>query len=221
MTSQERRVKVVTMKELGSSNQAIALATGLTVRGVQKIIKTVKETHSFKDRPRSGRPRKLTDRNKRAIVKMINKTQATTATAIAKALKTELNIQVSHDTVSRALKSVGYACRVKQKKPKLTEKHKRNRLAFAKKYESWTADDWKNVIWSDESKFNILNSDGKEYYWTNKPAEVTEQGVKETLKFGGGGGIMVWSCITWEGVTFFSNFPLKILILRRWLFMQN
>ena len=46
-------------------------------------------------------------------------------------------------------------------------------------------EDWKNVIWSDESKFNLLTSDGKEYYWTNRPAELTEEGISPTLKFGG------------------------------------
>lgn len=72
-------------------------------------------------------------------------------------------------------------------------------MAFAKKHESWTSDDWKNVIWSDESKFSLPTSDGKEYYWTNRPAELTEEGISPTLKFGGG-GIMVWGCLTWEGV---------------------
>jgi transposase len=190
---------VVTMKNLGVSNEEIAVTTGLSVRGIQKINKTVKQTNSFKDRPRKGRPSKLTDRNKRAAVKILNKKEATTATAISKALKTSHNIQVSRKTVARALKSCGYSCRIKKKKPRLTDKHKKARLAFAKKYESWTSDDWKNVIWSDESKFNLLNSDGKEYHWTNRPEELTEDGITPTLKFGGG-GIMVWSCVTWHGM---------------------
>jgi transposase len=199
MTRQERRVQVLTLKNQGVSNQDIAVTTGLSVRGIQKIFKTVKQTNSFKDRPRKGRPQKLTDRNKRAITRMLKKKEATTATALSKALKRSQEIQVSRFTVARALKSLGYACRIKKKKPKLTEKHKKARLAFAKKYESWTADDWKNVIWSDESKFNLLNSDGKEYFWTDRPEELTEEGINPTLKFGGG-GIMVWSCLTWHGV---------------------
>jgi hypothetical protein len=48
-------------------------------------------------------------------------------------------------------------------------------------------------------KLNLLNSDGKEYHWTNRPEELTEDGITPTLKFGGG-GIMVWSCITWLGM---------------------
>ena len=199
MTRQEKRAQVTALKNQGISNQEIAVATGLSVRGIQKIFKTVKQTNSFKDRPRQGRPPKLTDRNKRATIRILKKNEASTATAISKVLKTSHKIQVSRQTVARALKSFGYACRIKKKKPKLTEKHKKVRLAFAKKYESWTTDDWKNVIWSDESKFNLLNSDGKEYFWTDRPEELTEEGISPTLKFGGG-GIMVWSCLTWHGM---------------------
>ena len=199
LTRQEKRAQVVALKNQGISNNEIAVATGLSVSGIQKINRRVKHTHSFKDQPRSGRPAKLTDRNKRMIARMVKKKETSTASAISKALKTTHSIAVSADTVKRSLKSLGCACRIKKKKPKLTEKHKKARLAFAKKYESWTTDDWMKVIWSDESKFNLLTSDGKEYYWTNRPEELTEDGITPTLKFGGG-GVMIWSCITWQGV---------------------
>ena len=66
---------------------------------------------------------------------------------------------------------------------------------------NWTLEDWKQVIWSDESKFNLLNSDGKEYYWTNNPGALTPDSVKPTKKYGGG-CVMVWSCMTWHGLGF-------------------
>src|SRR5690349_19495866 len=205
LSRQEKRVQVMTLSKQGVSNREIAKITGLTVRGIQHIKKRVNLTHSFKDRPRSGRPRKLTERNKRLISKLLKKKETRTATTIAKSLKTHNNINVCRRTVSNALKTMGYSCRIKKKKPKLTEKHKKARLEWAKAHESWTSDEWRKVIWSDESKFNLLNSDGKEYYWTNRPDEITEESVSPTLKFGGG-GIMVWSCITFDGMNFFLLF---------------
>jgi len=201
MKRQEKRIQVMTLKNQGVSNKEVAQITGLSVRGIQKIKNTVNHTHSFKDKPRTGRPPKLTERNKRTTVRLMKKKDASTATAVSKVLKTSHNVNVSRQTVSRAFKSFGFSCRIKKKKPKLTEKHKKTRLAWAKKHETWTSDDWRKVIWSDESKFNLLNSDGKEYCWTNRPEELTEDSITPTLKFGGG-GIMVWSCITWEGMKF-------------------
>jgi hypothetical protein len=49
---------------------------------------------------------------------------------------------------------------VKKKKPSLSVRHRRARLAFAQKYREWTVEDWKRVIWSVETKINRFGSDG-------------------------------------------------------------
>jgi hypothetical protein len=41
------------------------------------------------------------------------------------------------------------------------------RLAFAKKYESWTFNDWKNVIWTNESTFKIGKNSPHVLIWRN------------------------------------------------------
>jgi transposase len=204
MSREEKRVQVVTLKNQGISNKNIGHITGLNERSIRKICQRVKHTQSFKDRRRSGRPPKLSERDKRLSVILLKKKEAKTATGVSKLLRDHHNIQVSRQTVSRAFKEFGFSCRIKKKKPKLTENHKKARLAWAKKYEAWTADDWRNVIWSDESKFNLMNSDGKEYFWTDRPSEITDDAVTPTLKFGGG-GVMIWCCMTWEGKQFPSN----------------
>lgn len=60
-------------------------------------------------------------------------------------------------------------------------------------------EDWKRVIWSDETKINRIGSDGKQYVWKKKGQGLTEREVQGTVKFGGG-NIMVWGCMGWEGV---------------------
>lgn len=55
------------------------------------------------------------------------------------------------------------------------------------------------VIWSDETKINRFESDGKSWYWTRNPEEFHPNKVKQTMKHGGG-NIMVWGCITRNGV---------------------
>ena len=52
--------------------------------------------------------------------------------------------------------------RVKRKKPLLLKRHRIARQKFARKYRDWSVEDWYKVIWSDESKFMIWNSDGRE-----------------------------------------------------------
>jgi len=74
----------------------------------------------------------------------------------------------------------------------LKKEHIEKRKAWA---EDMTADDWRGVVFSDESKFNLFGSDGKQYCQGRPGEELEERNVKKMMKHGGG-SIMVWECIT-------------------------
>ena len=93
---------------------------------------------------------------------------------------------LSTQTVHRALKEAGLKAATKKKKPQLLPRHICQHLDFAKKYQYWTVEDWKRVIWSDETKINRLGSDGHEWVWKKPGSGITEQHVKKTVKFGSG-----------------------------------
>lgn len=40
-----------------------------------------------------------------------------------------------------------------------------NRLQFLRTHQTWTLEDWKNVAWSDESRFLLRHSDGRVIIW--------------------------------------------------------
>ena len=61
-------------------------------------------------------------------------------------------------------------------------------------------EDWKKVVWSDETKINHLGSDGRKWVWKKAGEGLSDRLVEGTLKFGGGGSLMVWGCMLWEGV---------------------
>ncbi|SNX87912.1 uncharacterized protein MEPE_06623 [Melanopsichium pennsylvanicum] len=71
-------------------------------------------------------------------------------------------------------------------------------MKFALKHKNWTVEDWKWVIWSDETKINFTGPDGGKQCWV-KDAGFSSKLVKPTVKFGGG-CIMIWGCMTWEGI---------------------
>ena len=47
--------------------------------------------------------------------------------------------------------------------PLLKKRHIKARKEFCHKYSAWTNKKWGTVLWTDESKFNIFGSDGKQF----------------------------------------------------------
>lgn len=189
---------------LNLENQIVNLTeNGLSCRQIAKSLNvapstvvSVRKRRNLKSRSTAnGRPRLLTDADARHIERLMRKSDTKTPKLAAKAI----NKSVSDWTVRRALRKIGLVSAIKQKKPALSNKNVKSRLQFCKDYGKWTTDDWKRVIWSDETKINRFQSDGKEYYWHRPHEKLQRHQVKQTIKHGGG-SLMVWGCFSWWNV---------------------
>jgi hypothetical protein len=109
------------------------------------------------------------------------------------------NQPLSTQTVCCSLKIAGMRAVVKKKKPLLKKRHRKERMDFALAHQYWTVEDWKKVVWSDETKINMLGSDGRKWAWKKAGEGLSDRLVEGTLKFGGG-SLMVWGCMLWDGV---------------------
>ena len=47
-------------------------------------------------------------------------------------------------------------------------------------------EDWKRVIWSDETKINRIGSNGQEYVWEKKEEGLIAREIQGIVKFEGG-----------------------------------
>jgi transposase len=150
-------------------------------------------------RRKVGRPRALSMQQRRLIVRKITSGQFDTAVEAQKYLAETQNVVVSTKTIRRNLMEAGLRSTTKIKKPLLKPRHIKERLAFCRKYKSWTKDDWRRVLWSDETKVNRMGSDGRKWCWKKPGAQRQPNHVQQTVKHGGG-NIMVWGCMSVHGV---------------------
>ena len=60
-------------------------------------------------------------------------------------------------------------------------------------------EDWNQVIWSDETKINIIGSDGLKWAWKKPNQQLQVHHINGTVKFGGE-SLMMWGCMTSKGV---------------------
>uniref|UniRef100_A0A3Q4I3F8 Tc1-like transposase DDE domain-containing protein n=1 Tax=Neolamprologus brichardi TaxID=32507 RepID=A0A3Q4I3F8_NEOBR len=104
---------------------------------------------------------------------------------------------VHRTTISRALHKVGLYGRVARRKPLVTENHKKSSLQFATSHVGDTANMWKKVIWSDETKMELFGQNAKRYVWRKTNTAHHSEHTIPTVKYGG--SIVLWGCFSSAG----------------------
>jgi len=99
---------------------------------------------------------KLSARNKMTIICQITTEKLDNAVQATKFINSIIPNPVSAQTVRRTLKEVGLHSATKKKVPMLKASHHQCRLKFARDHENWTVEDWKRVLWSNETKINWI-----------------------------------------------------------------
>lgn len=194
--SSAQKENILSLASHGHSTRSIAKKTGLANSTVTRILQTILPNRQM---PSPGRPSKLSSRDQHAILAQITTGRAANAVQAAKHINTIIPNPVCSQTVRNVLKKHSFKAVTKKKKPLLGARHRQKRLAFALKYREWTVEDWKRVVWSDETKINRFGSDGREWVWKQKGEGLIEREVQGTVKHGGG-NMMVWGCMGWNGV---------------------
>lgn len=179
------------------SHRTIASKTGLSRATVDRV---AREVDSDKENTKGGRPAKLSCANKCSIIHQITSGRIDNAVEAAQFINPILPQPVHPQTIRRALKQDNLQAVIKHKCPLLTKKHWQEHLTFARTHSNWTVEDWKRVLWSDETKINRIGNDGRVYVWKRKGEPLSDRTTTPTVKHGGGNNLMVWGCMGWNGV---------------------
>lgn len=149
----------------GQSHRQISLATGVGLASIARL----RALH-YPTLPRSsgGCPKKISPLAIRHLTRSVTNGSCKNAVHATKELEQATGISVHPSTVRKNLHQAGLKAVHKQKKPLLSAKHKRARMDFALITKDWTLEDWKKVVWTDESKINCLGSDGLQWAWKNQ-----------------------------------------------------
>jgi len=181
--------QVVTLRDLGYNWSEISRKVGRS-RSVCK---------SYYDNPINygknkigGRKSVLSKRSKQLICRL-----ASNAMTSAARIKENLNLKVSRWTVRRVLNNNPNLIYTKmQKKPLLSKQHKDKRLAWALEKVKF-GDNWNNVVFTDEKKFNLDGADGLAHYWH----DLRKDKLLFSKRQQGGGSVMIWAGFSSEGKT--------------------
>ena len=103
------------------------------------------------------------------------------------------NISACRRTLAAAFEKERYFRRVATKKPLLTEKHRYDRLAWARLHVNWNEWQWSRMLWTDECP--VACGGFGQVYVTRQPEEKYLPACC-IPKFRGYSAWMIWGCIT-------------------------
>ncbi len=75
-------------------------------------------------------------------------------------------------TIKRRLHQSEYRGFTTRCKPLVSLKNRKARLEFAKRHLKKPSQFWNNILWTDETKINLYQSDGKRRVWRRKGTAV-------------------------------------------------
>ena len=183
---------IIGMRMAGLSGRDIASNLGLIQSTVNRVIKRHETSGSVENGPRSGRPKMLTERDNRHLINNMKKDRRSTIRELGE----ELPSKPSQATVRLSLHHYNFHSRIAAKKPFICARNQGKRLEFALKHQNLTVEDWKHVIWSDESSFET-GKNSKQIRVIRNPSErFAKDCIIPSFK-SGRRSVMVWGSFMW------------------------
>ena len=135
--------QIIGMHTTRMSFKAIGRHMGYHYAVASRLVRKHTHTNNMKDLPRSGRPRVTSDRDDRALQRLVSRMPFVTSPVLKQHWL--INRRLSTRTVRNRLKSAGLKSRRAIKRPLLADRHRRTRLAWCLARRGWNLRTWRKI----------------------------------------------------------------------------
>ncbi len=196
--SQDLRKKIISLHKKGEGYKKISKALLISQNTVAKVVQTFKKDGTATISQRCpGRPRKLTPRQERLLMRRVEENRHASSLQLSKEVESQTGVTISHDTIRHTLQRNGVHGSRPRKKPLLKPRHKKARLEFTRAHADKDEDYWDSILWSDETKINVFGTDGFKTVWRRKGEEYKENVCQRNTKKK---CVLMWGCMSAAGV---------------------
>ena len=164
-SSEVFRAQILCLRDVGLSYKEIAAKLGCTAGQIQSAIRRNKSGIQAATQNRVGRPLKISQRGARALAREATKNRRTSNRALARKSGSG-----SANTIRTTLLRMGVKKYKAIKKPGLRPSNRAARLKFAREHRAWTVEDWRKVVWTDETSVSTAGNSATVWVF-RKPGE--------------------------------------------------
>ncbi|GFW54956.1 transposable element Tcb1 transposase [Trichonephila clavipes] len=198
--SEFKKGMIVGMRCAGCSVTETAIYLGRARSTVSAVMTAYKKCENvLSGKHNSGRKRKLTNRDKRVLTRIVAQKRKQSLSQITSEVNSHLSNPISARTIQRELHASNLYGIVGIRLPLVTARHTLQRHQWCRTHRKWTPLQCQQVIWSDESTFTLFQTTGRVYVWRTPKEAFAPECIVPTVKHGGG-SLMVWGAISWRGL---------------------
>ena len=135
----------------------------ISCKCIRQTIYKFDKFHTVATKPDADRTPKVTERQKRLINLQQVRDNTLSLTNLVRSARTDLNLTITRQTVSRILRNFDMVSYIALRKPRITPAQRRTRVVWCYEHLSWSVNDWSNVVFTDESNYEILNQKNRIY----------------------------------------------------------
>jgi transposase len=199
-----QKIQALTLISSGFTTKHASKVTGIPEQTIRRVKQTALQ-RGFEperdprileayvvDAPRSGRPKTISEAIEQKLLANV-RADRNGREKSSEYLAYELNI--SRRSVCRILAAHGLKVVKPTRKPLLTPTMKEARHRFALNHAHWTLEDWKRVIWTDETSVILGHRRGAVRLWRDPKEAFEPTCIRRRWK--GFSEFMFWGSFTW------------------------
>nr|CAH7756655.1 unnamed protein product [Callosobruchus chinensis] len=175
------RTRIIALWQEGLARHQIANRLNVVRSTVSRTIRRYEETGEVKSRPRTGRPTVSTRREDRYIAQLARRDRSVTVPILRSQFQRTFNRVISTATIRRRVLASGLRCRRPLRVPLLTARHRTARLKWARAHQDWLLPQWRNVLFSDESRFRLIPGTMTDAYYLQNIINAIVQSLRNEI----------------------------------------
>ena len=196
----EELARCIGMLENGARQRHVAELLGVSQSVVCRAWNRYQAHGSASHRHGGGRERATTQQDDPFLLTSARCHRFATATALRNDLLNATGVNISTQTVRNRLHEGGLRSRRACIRIPLTQRHRQDRLNWARAHVNWRVADWAPVLFTDESRFCVDFTDRRARVWRRAGERYQDANVAEHDRYGGG-SLMIWGGISRAGQT--------------------